>query len=323
MCTAATYRTKDHYFGRTLDVDFPCSQRIAVAPRRFPFRFRGVTPPDRHYAMIGMAFIQDGCPLYYDATNEMGLSMAGLNFPGNACCHPVKPGMDNVAPHELIPWLLGQCSTVNEAKVLLDRLNVADLPFSDTLPLATLHWMLADRERAVVVESVEEGLRVYDNPAGVMTNNPPFPYQQLYLSEFMNLTSRPPVNRLSPDLELTPYSCGFGAIGLPGDLSSTSRFVRAAFTRANSLSGDSETESVAQFFHILGSVTQARGCDRTDRGCQTTVYTSCCNTDKGIYYYNTYNNSQLSAVDLRREELDSDRLITYPMQTEQRIYWQN
>lgn len=321
MCTAATYRTKDHYFGRTLDVDFPCSQCIAVAPRRFPFRLRRVALPERHYAMLGMTYIQDGCPLYYDATNEKGLSMAGLNFPGNACFHPVKPGVDNVGPHEIIPWLLGQCATVAEAKVLLNRLNVTDLP--DTLPLAALHWMLADRERSVVVESVAEGLRVYDNPAGVMTNNPPFPYQQLYLSEFMNLTSQPPVNRLCPELDLAPYSCGFGAIGLPGDLSSSSRFVRAAFTRANSQSGDSEAESVAQFFHILGSVTQARGCDRTDRGCQTTVYTSCCNTDKGIYYYNTYNNPQLSAVDLRREELDSDRLSTYPLQTEQRIYWQN
>lgn len=323
MCTAATYCTKDHYFGRTLDIDFRCDQCIAVTPRRFPFRFKRVLPLNHHYAMIGMAYVQDGCPLYYDATNEKGLSMAGLNFPENACYHPVEPGLDNVAPYELISWLLGRCATVGEAKCMLDRLNVVDIPFSDTLPVAPLHWMLADRERAVVVESVAEGLRVYDDPAGVMTNNPPFPYHQLHLNEFMNLTSRPAVNRLSPDLDLAPYSFGFGAIGLPGDLSSPSRFVRAAFTRLNSESGDTEAESVAQFFHILGSVAQVRGCARTTGGCQTTVYTSCCNTDKGIYYYNTYNNPQLSAVDLRREELDSDRLVTYPMQTEQRINWQN
>lgn len=323
MCTAATYRTKDHYFGRTLDVDFRCDQCVAVAPRRFPFRFRRVIPMEQHYAMIGMAYIQDGYPLYYDATNEKGLSIAGLNFPENACYHPVEPGRDNVAPYELIPWLLGRCATVDEAKCLLDRLNVVDLPFSSTLPLAPLHWMLADRERAIVVESVAEGLRVYDDPVGVMTNNPPFPYQQLHLSSFMNLTSSPAVNRFSPDLDLTPYSFGFGAIGLPGDLSSASRFVRAAFTRFNSESGDSEAESVAQFFHILGSVAQVRGCARTTGGCQTTVYTSCCNTDKGIYYYNTYNNFQFSAVDLRREDLDSGQLVTYPMVTETRINWQN
>lgn len=323
MCTAATYRTKDHYFGRTLDVDFRCDQCVAVTPRRFPFRFRRVIPMEQHYAMIGMAYIQDGYPLYYDATNEKGLSIAGLNFPENACYHPVEPGRDNVAPFELIPWLLGRCATVEEAGCLLDRLNVVDIPFSDTIPLAPLHWMLADRERAVVVESVAEGVRVYDDPAGVMTNNPPFPYQQLHLSSFMNLTSSPAVNRFSPALDLTPYSFGFGAIGLPGDLSSASRFVRAAFTRLNSESGDSEAESVAQFFHILGSVAQVRGCARTAGGCQTTVYTSCCNTDKGIYYYNTYENFQVSAVDLRREDLDSCRLAAYPMVTEPQIHWQN
>lgn len=323
MCTAATYRTKDHYFGRTLDVDFRIDQRVAVAPRRFPFRFHRVEPPARHYAMIGMSFIQDGYPLYYDATNEKGLSMAGLNFPENACYHPEEPGLDNVAPYELIPWLLGKCATVYEARWLLDRLNVVDIPFSKALPLAPMHWMLADRERCVVVESVAEGLRVYDNPTGVMTNNPPFPYQQLHLSCYMNLTSSPPVNRFSPDLDLAPYSFGFGAIGLPGDLSSASRFVRAAFTRLNSESGDSEAESVAQLFHILASVAQVRGCARTAGGCQATVYTSCCNTDTGVYYYNTYDNFQLSAVAMRREELDGDRLVAYPMQTESRVYWQN
>lgn len=323
MCTAATYRTKDHYFGRTLDVDFRCNQCVVIAPRAFPFRFREVGSLERHYAMIGMAYIQDGEPLYYDATNEKGLSIAGLNFPQNACYHRSEPGLDNVAPYELIPWLLGRCASVEEARWLLNRLNVVDLPFSDTLPLAPLHWMLADRECSVVVESVAEGLRVYDNPVGVMTNNPPFPYQQLHLSSFMNLTSEPPVNRFCPSLDLTPYSFGFGAIGLPGDLSSASRFVRAAFTRLNSESGDSEAESVAQLFHILASVAQVRGCARTTGGCQTTVYTSCCNTDKGIYYYNTYENFQFSAVDMRREELDSDRLVTYPMVTEQRVNWLN
>lgn len=323
MCTAAIYCTKDHYFGRTLDVDFCLNQFVTVTPRRYPFHFRRMEPLKQHYAMIGMAYLQDGYPLYYDATNEKGLSIAGLNFPQNACYHPEAPGLDNVAPFELIPWLLGRCAGVNEARWLLDRLNVLDLPFSKEIPVAPLHWMLADRERAIVVESVAEGLRVYDNPTGVLTNNPPFSYHQLHLSSYLNLTSHPPVNRFCPSLDLTPFSFGFGAIGLPGDLSSSSRFVRAAFTRLNSVSGEAEEESVAQLFHILGSVAQVRGCAQTTVGYQTTVYTSCCNTDKGIYYYNTYNNFQLSAVDLRREGLDDHRLVTYPMVTEQRVNWQN
>ena len=323
MCTAATYRTKDHYFGRNLDIDFSLDQYVVITPRNYPFQFRRVHSLADHYAIIGMAHVEEDYPLYYDATNEKGLSIAGLNFPDNACYHPDVPGVDNVTPNELVPWIMGQCATVDDARWLLDRMNLLDIPFNDRLPLAPLHWIIADRERSIVVESVEEGLRVYDNPAGVLTNNPPFQFHQLNLSCYMNLTSHPPVNRFCPSLQLSPYSFGFGAIGLPGDISSTSRFVRGAFTRLNSVSGDSEAESVSQLFHILANVAQVRGCAQTGRGYETTIYTSCCNTDKGIYYYNTYDNSQLSAVDMHRENLNGSRLICYPMLREQQVHWQN
>lgn len=323
MCTAVSYRTKDHYFGRTLDVEHANDECVVVVPRNYPFRFRKLQPMDSHYAMIGMSIVEDGFPLYYDAVNEKGLGIAGLNFPENACYKPEMPGMDNVAPFELIPWLLGQCASVTDAKWLLDRMNLVDIPFSDQIPLAPLHWMVADRERTIVVESVQSGLRVYDDPAGVLTNNPPFEFHQLHLSNYMNLTSRAPVNRFCPSLDLTPYGYGFGAIGLPGDLSSTSRFVRAAFTRANSVCGGSEEESVSQFFHILGSVVQVRGCTQMGDGYEITLYRSCYNTDKGIYYYSSYGNEQLSAVDLHREKLNGTQLVRYPLVLEQQVRWQN
>ena len=115
-----------------------------------------------------------------------------------------------------------------------------------------------------------------------------------------------------------------GALGLPGDLSSQSRFVRAAFTKLNSVSGDSEGESVSQFFHILGSVEQQRGCCLAGEGkYEITIYTSCCNADRGIYYYTTYENSQITAVDVHREELDGESLARYPMFREQQIHLQN
>lgn len=323
MCTAATYRTRDHYFGRNLDVDCAYDQTVTIAPRNYPFPFRRVPPLNSHYAMIGMAFVERDYPLYYDATNEKGLSIAGLSFPNNAHYHPAAPGLDNVTPFELIPWLLGQCAGVEEAKLLLSRMNLLDQPFSGQLPLTPLHWMLSDREQSIVVESVAEGLKVYDNPTGVLTNNPPFGFQQLYLNSFMNLTSHTPVNRFCPSLDLAPYSFGFGAIGLPGDLSSTSRFVRGAFTRLNSISGDSESESVSQLLHILTSVAQTRGCAQTGSGYEATLYTSCCNASRGIYYYNTYENSQLSAVDMHREDLNGSGLVSYPMLRQQQVNWQN
>ena len=324
MCTAATYQTRDHYFGRNLDLDYSYQETVTVTPRNHPFRFRKMGAMDRHYAMIGMAFVVDDTPLYYDATNEKGLSMAGLNFPGNAVYRSMAEGKDNVAPFEFIPWVLGQCADLAEARALLERINLLQEDFSPELPAATLHWIISDRDGSLTVESVQEGLRIYDNPVGILTNNPPFDYQMTNLTNYMALTREDPVNRFAPGVELNCYCRGMGALGLPGDLSSVSRFVKAAFTKMNSVSGSSEEESVSQFFHILHSVEQQRGCACAGNGrYETTIYTSCCNTDKGIYYYTTYENNQITAVDLRREDLDGAALKSYPLIQTQQIRMQN
>ena len=313
MCTAVTYKTKDHYFGRNLDYEFSYNETVTITPRNYPLNFRTMGTVNNHYAMIGMAFVQKNYPLYYDATNERGLSMAGLNFPSNAVYLPKKHGKDNITPFEFIPWILGQCATVQEAKEKLKRLNLLNEDFSQELKLSPLHWMISDREESIVVEPLKDGLKIYDNPVGVMTNNPTFDFHMLNLANYMGLTREEPTNRFSDKLELNPYSRGMGAIGLPGDLSSASRFVKAAFTRLNSISGDSESESVSQFFHILGSVAQQKGCCRVEDGFEYTIYSSCCNTDKGIYYYTTYENSQINGVDMNKENLDGDRLKNFPL----------
>ena len=323
MCTAASYKTKDHYFGRNLDYEFSYSETVTVTPRNYPFRFRRMGNMPSHYAMIGMAFVQQDYPLYYDATNEKGLSMAGLNFPGNADYKPETAGCDNVTPFEFIPWILGQCATVAQAREKLARLSLLNENFTEQLPLSPLHWMVSDRDESIVVESVKEDLKVYDNPVGVMTNNPTFDYHLTNLSNYMSLSRSDPENRFAPGLELTTYSRGMGGLGLPGDLSSASRFVKAAFTRLNSLTGDSESESVSQFFHILGSVAQQKGCCQVAHGYEYTIYSSCCNTDKGIYYYTTYENSQITGVDMHREDLDGAALVSYPLIQGQQIRMQN
>ena len=324
MCTAATYKTRDHYFGRNLDLEYSYNETVTVTPRNFPFRFRKAPTLETHYAMIGMATVMDGCPLYYEATNEKGLSMAGLNFPGNADYKPVAEGVDNITTFEFIPWILGQCANLTEAREKLSHMNLVDIPFSDSLPIATLHWIISDRDASITVESVREGLMIYDNPIGLLTHNPPFPFQMFNLNNYMSLSREAPQNTFAPDLPLTAYSRGMGGMGLPGDLSSASRFVKAAFTKLNSLSGDSESESISQFFHILGSVAQQRGCVHMGGGkYEITIYSSCCNTDKGIYYYTTYENSQITAVDMNREDLDGDAPVCYPLIQGQHIYFQN
>ena len=205
----------------------------------------------------------------------------------------------------------------------MGRINLTNEAFHEKLPPAQLHWIIADRSRTITVESVKEGVMVYDNPAGVLANNPTFDQQLFQLNNYMNLTSREPENRFSSALDLRSYSRGMGALGLPGDLSSQSRFVRAAFVKLNSVSGDSEAESVGQFFHILGSVEQQRGCCRVGEGYEMTFYTSCCNADKGIYYYTTYGNRQITAVYMHHENLEAHNLIRYPLIAEEQIRIQN
>ena len=229
-----------------------------------------------------------------------------------------------MAQFELPLWLLGQCASVKEARVLLSRINITNTPFNEKYPVSQLHWMIADREETIVVEAVADGLHVYDNPVGVLANNPPFPQQMFHLNDYRSLSPRQPENSFVPGLELTAYSRGMGAMGLPGDLSSASRFVRAAFVRGNSISGDSEAESVSQFFHILHSVEQQRGCCDVGGGkYEITIYTSCCNADRGIYYYTTYGNHRITAVDMHAEDLESEELVRYPLRDTEQICWQN
>ena len=252
---------------------------------------------DHHYAMIGMAYVVDEYPLYYDATNEKGVSIAGLRFAGNAHYPAVAEGKDNVSPFEFIPWILSQCSNLPEAKKLLERVNLAAIPFSEELPLTPLHWMISYGEESLVVESMADGLHVYDNPVGVMTNNPPFPVQLWNLGNTKMI---------------------------PADLESPSRFVRAVHVLKNSVCGASEEESVGQFFHILTAVEQQRGCNRMENGLyEITAYSSCCNADRGIYYYVTYGNRQITAVDMRKENLESDSLVLYPLVKSEQIFRQN
>lgn len=327
MCTAITYQTQDHYFGRNLDLEYSYGETVTITPRNFPFHFRKQGTMANHFAIIGMAFVADEYPLYFDATNEKGLSIAGLNFPDNAVYQPYCEGRDNITPFELIPWLLGQCATVGEAEALLKNINIYNENFSDKLPLSPLHWFIADKERSLTLEAVQDGIKIYTNPVGVLTNNPTFNYHLLNLNNYMQLTCDEPQNSFggqNTNLKLQTYSRGMGAIGLPGDYSSASRFVKAAFVKLNSVSGSSETESVNQFFHILKSVEMPKGSVHLGKDLyEMTIYTSCCNVDRGIYYYTTYENSQISAVDMHKENLEGSTLISYPLEKTAKINFQN
>jgi choloylglycine hydrolase len=310
MCTAISV---NGFFGRNLDYEQDFGEQVMIMPRNFPFSFSNGKTLDTHCALIGMGIVEKGIPLFFDATNEWGLSMAGLNFPHNAVYH--EEGKDeSVASFELIPYILLQCKSLEEARELLLHIYVSDRAFSKDLHPTPLHFMVSDGVESLTVEPVAEGLCVYHNPVGVLTNNPPFLMQMNDLQRYMGLSEKTPQNRFFKDLVLKAESRGMGALGLPGDWSSASRFVRACFVREHSCFKGNSQEQVEQFFHILDAVAQPFGCVEVTEGMyEKTRYSSCCDVTRGIYYYTTYENRQITAVRMQDADLTGDALTLYPL----------
>lgn len=312
MCTAVS---SGIYFGRNLDLERSYGESVIITPRGYDFNMGTLPKRGNSYAMIGMGVAVKGYPLYYEATNEKGLSMAGLNFPGNACYKAFDDSKDNVTPFEFIPYILGQCQSVREAEALLEGISLVDISFSEELPLSPLHWIISDKEKSITVEPLKDGVKVWDNPYGVLTNNPTFDWHLTNINNYMSLHEGAGESRISQSHSFSNYSLGLGAIGLPGDWSSPSRFVRAVFIKEKTPCFESEMESVSHFFHILGGVAMPKGCVMTPSGeYEYTRYSCCCNTEKGIYYYKTYDNSNITAVDMHRYDLDGREIYVVKMQ---------
>ena len=310
MCTAISYKS---YSGRNLDVDKDYGEEVIIAPRNYGFKFKEQARIDTHYAMIGMGIVADGYPLYFDAANERGLYIAGLNYLCNAKYMPVASGKVNLAPYELIPYILSRCSSVSDAKYELRRINLVGIPFRRDMALAELHFFIADKRSAIAVEPDADGMHVYENPVGILTNNPSFPIQLFNLNNYMGLTNDAPENRFAPALNLTRYSFGMGAIGLPGDLSSCSRFVRAAFHKLNS----NGRGSLADIMHLLSSVAMPEGSVRLGSGFERTEYSSAIDLERLIYSYRMYENPNTYAIKMHEENLDSKDLLLFKIKKEQ------
>lgn len=313
MCTAATFQSKDFYFGRNLDYERSFGEEVVILPRNCPITYRH-TKSKNSFAVIGMAHVEKAFPLFYDAMNEHGLCLAGLNFVGNAYYPECQKSKDNIAQFEFICYILRNFKSVEEVLTALTKITIVNTPFDDSFPPSPLHYLLADKKRCIVIEQQKDGMHVYDNPVGVLTNNPPFDKMIFSLNNYRNLSNEDKGNSFLKETPLEAYSRGMGAIGLPGDLSSMSRFAKAAFVRNNSVCDKDEVSSVSQFFHILESVEQQKGCCKLKENTyEVTLYSSCMNADKGIYYYRTYDNRHIHSIHLSKVNLESCRLFRYPL----------
>ena len=323
MCTAISLSSDKHLFGRTLDLEFSYGESVVITPEKFTFYFRHQAPVSSHPALIGTAHIADGFPLYYDAMNASGLCAAALNFPNYAVYGEPRQSAVNLAACEVIPYILSLCKTLEEARSLLKGVNVTREQFSKKLPSTPLHWIFTDGSGAIVAEPLEDGLRVYENPFGVLTNSPPFDYHVTRLADFLSLSPKPPQNTVFPSADLRPYSRGMGAMGLPGDFSSASRFVRAAFAKAHTRLVDSGDE-ISRFFHVIGTASQPNGCALTDVGKPIrTIYTSCIDASERTYYFTTYGCRRIRAVRVNKESTSGAELSIFPMTDEEDISYLN
>lgn len=320
MCTGLSITGSNHYFGRNLDLEYDFGQQVVITPRNYPIKLSQEPELTTHNAIIGMASVQNNYPLYADAINEKGLGMAGLHFALYGV-YPAKRenAQYTVSPYEYIAWVLGKCSNLQEARELVENTSLSDIPFAENLPLSKLHWMVSDASGSFVVEPCEDGLKIHDDTLGVLTNDPPFDFQTTNLNYYLNLEAAYPTSRFGPNTDLKPLGKGMGALGLPGDSSAVSRFVRIAFNRANSVCKEQTLDDeITQFFHLLDSVASVRGPVETETGkFFITRYSSC--MVSGDYYYKTYQNNQITRVSMDRTNMDGSDLSCYSVDAPQQI----
>lgn len=302
MCTAI--RIGD-CFGRNLDLDYSFNQNVIFIPAKFNIKYNYVTDNISPNKVLGMGIVIDNYPLLSDGFNQFGLAGAGLNFPNNAKFFPYDKHKINISPYELLPYILRNFKSVKEVKSYLNKVNFLDKSFSNTLPLAPLHYIFADKNESIVVESSYKGLVIYDNQFDVLTNNPDFEYHKNNANRYLNLTNQYPTNKI-PNLKLEADSVGFGSMGLLGDYSSSSRFIKAFYLAKFVNLPKEDSKKIATFINCLTSLSFIQGVCKSVKGeFERTLYSSCMDLTNLTYSYKTECGLSIHSINMDEPSLDS------------------
>ena len=303
MCTSLAFKTNDFYFCRNMDLDYHFGERVVITPRGYTLPLKHQSPIQVKHAIIGMATVASSYPLYAEGVNEKGLCISALSFEGNAQYTDAVDGKINLAPYEIIPYILAQCESVLEAKGLLDRLQITSTPFSEKIGTSPLHWHIADAEQSITLESTSDGVKIYENPIGALTNNPPFDFHLKNIAKYSHLAPTPPKEG--------DISLGLSMLGLPGDFSSPSRLVRLAILSKFVSRPSTEEESVKMAYNLMLSVAPLKGVALTKNGREHyTIYTCIINATKGVYYYTTPEMIGMRALSLHAHASDKTLFCT-------------
>lgn len=302
MCTGVKFTDKDGnmFWGRNLDWNEGYGQFPIVMPKGYEVKQTFGDPFPSKYAVIGMGIELENYPLYFNCSNEAGLAIGGLNFPGYAQFEETTAeGKTNIAAYEFPVWVASQFSTVDEVEEALKNVVlVAKGP--GNMPVSLLHWFIADAKRSLILEYKADGMHLYEDTVDVLTNQPPFDWHMENLRNYMCCTGSWPGEKQWREDTLTPFGTGATMRGIPGDTYSTSRFVKAAFINTFHPQKETEADNVMRMFHTLGNVSFVEGCaEMADGTFEKTIFSDCYSAKTGMYYYNTYENPMILCTCLK------------------------
>lgn len=297
MCTALAIFDKNILFGRNMDIDQGFNEQVILLPKDYKIHFKFEKKIKSKYSILGMGTIIDGYPLFADAMNEEGVAFAGLAFKDNCKYYEYDNSKKNYAPYEFVLYILANCKSIEEIRCFLNSINIVDEPFNIEILNTPLHFIFVDKKESIVLETTNEGMKVYDNPYNVLTNNPPFNYHKYNLTNYMQLHNEEAINRINQKSNLKQYSYNQGAFGLPGDYSSSSRFVKCFYIKSH-LIIDGSKNDINEFFKCLDSVSMVKGAVKTEHGFEYTRYTNCYDLNNKCFYIKTYDFCELKKYSL-------------------------
>ncbi|QYY35624.1 choloylglycine hydrolase family protein [Ruficoccus sp. ZRK36] len=320
MCTSLTYATRDgfHFLARTMDFAFVLEGTPHVHPRRFGWRSQSGEEHRGRYGFVGAGRELEQF-FFADGVNEKGLAVCELYFPDEASYAPeLVAGKVNLAPHELVTWLLSEIGSVQELRARFEALALVSYEFKLLGTVLPLHFIVSDSTGAcVVIEPTADGLKLKENPAGVMTNSPELEWHLKNLNNLLGLRPENPPETPLGTLTLKPFGQGAGTLGLPGGYTPPERFLRTAFLREYTERPAGAEAGVAAILGILNPVTIPKGVNLKPGGVPDyTQYRSVMSLSERAYYFNNYGTNEVLRVVLTEMLLESKTPQAFPAKKE-------
>lgn len=313
MCTGIRFTDDEGnmVFGRNLDWSFSYGESILVTPRGFSADYTYGTPGNAEpRAVIGVGVEMNAMPMYFDCANENGLAVAGLNFPGYASfASEPQNGRINILTGEFPLWIARNFDTVDEVEQVLENVTLV-APDDPKHPKSFLHWLIGDAKRSIVIEQMADGMHIHHDDVDVLTNQPTFDWHMENLRNYMNTGSDMAEPVTWGGKTLTAWGAGVSMHGIPGDVSSPSRFVRVAYTNTHYPVQNGETANIARLFHTLGAVQMVEGMAKmADGKYEKTLFTSGYYAKTKAYYMNTYEDPTIRKYPFADYDLNATELV--------------